>query len=84
MQIKLIDSHFNKDDARSILLELIHAKIHYHKLKSFSHSERGEDFSHSDKRISELSEDLLKLEEMMQSFDNDDIFKINCEIVITR
>lgn len=82
MEIKLIDGNFKKEDAHTILLELIHSKIHYHKLKSFSNSERGENNTHSEKRISELSDDLIKLEEMLSSFEDNHVFKIKCEIQI--
>jgi hypothetical protein len=54
--IKLIDTEFSVEDAREVILSLIHHKIKYHQMELFSSEERfGEPNQHSIDRLEELN-----------------------------
>ncbi len=64
----LIDGTFKPDEAKSVLFNLIQDKINYHELERFSAQERfGIELPHSQKRISQLNESLLKIQALVEA-----------------
>lgn len=65
-KLKLIDGTFSEADAKDILTNIFLAKINFHKLKNFSSQVRfGKDDGIAQKRIPELNEAMIKLEELL-------------------
>lgn len=82
---KLIEGDFSPDSAHSLLSELLHHKINFHKLQKLSNEIRfGEDREHSEKRIKELSAEKQKLTQWFNSLESTDQIKINCNINIEK
>lgn len=83
-QYKLIDGTFTGENARHILLELIHNKIRYHQLQIFSIHERSNgDSAASEKRILELKQVAEDLKEILQQAeDHQQMVEISCPIQI--
>lgn len=63
----LINGTFQPAEAKNVLFTLIKDKINFHKLEMFSAYERyGIELPHSKKRVSELKDALLKIEETIK------------------
>ena len=62
----LLKGHFTAEEAREILIDLFHAKIHFHERKNFSSQVR---FGCTDRvateRIPELKESLRRVQELV-------------------
>ena len=65
-QIILIEGNYSEIEAKEILRNVIATKIHFHSMKNFSSKERfGKEDENSIKRISELQNSLLKINELL-------------------
>ncbi len=64
--LSLLKGYFTAEEAREVLVSLLHAKIHFHEMKNFSSQER---FGCNDKvateRIQELKESLRRVQELV-------------------
>jgi len=75
----LIDGTFKPFEAKSVLFTLIKDKINFHEREIFSADERfGTDLPHSKKRIKDLNEALVRIEQVINEFE-----KSNLEIKIS-
>jgi len=82
----LIDGVFSLEDAREILMNLIHRKIQYHNIQNLSSLERrGVQDPVSQNRIKELEKTRRQILEMLDvhSSDSDREVLVNSEINIT-
>ncbi|NBC27811.1 MAG: hypothetical protein GVY08_13185 [Bacteroidetes bacterium] len=82
----LIDGVFSLEDAREILMNLIHRKIQYHNIQNLSSLERrGGHDPVSQNRIKELEKTRRQILEMLEanSSDSDREVQVNSEINIT-
>lgn len=83
-EFKLIEGEFSAQDAAKVLFPLISSKIKFHSLEGFSNEIRfGNDHSNSKKRIDELQQAQVSLQELLVFAEhNDSKLKINCTIKI--
>lgn len=80
---KLIRGNFSKEKAKILLLEFLSHKINYHQMQKFSNEERfGKDIEHSEKRIKELLKEKQDLTAWIDTLEESDIIKINCNIAM--
>jgi hypothetical protein len=78
LSFDLINGTFHPTEAKNILFTLIKDKINFHELEMFSAYERyGIELPHSKKRVAELKNELLKIEETIKEFE-----KANADIQI--
>lgn len=69
-KVVLVQSSFNYDEAKEVLLGLIDSKIRFHENRNFSLEERtGKPDQHSEKRIAALKEERKKVLELLQNTD---------------
>lgn len=69
-EFKLIKGTFSPEQAKIILNSLINSKINFHNLEDFSNSIRfNADDSYSKKRIDELNEMKIKMNQLMSDAD---------------
>lgn len=82
--IKLIDSKFNLEDSKDVLMKLINYKIGFHEQHNFSCVERfGKPDEHSTRRIKELAETKESLLSFMNEIGNQQVsLKIDSTITI--
>ena len=82
--IRLIDSNFNIEDSKDLLMKLINYKISFHQQHNFSCEERfGKPDDHSTRRIKELSETREDLYSFINEMENQKVsLKIDSTIVI--
>jgi hypothetical protein len=74
LNFNLIEGTFKPSDAKSILTTLVKDKIRFHELELFSAHERfGIELPHSKKRIKELNNILLNLNQVMNDYDNNEV-----------
>ncbi|MBC7525599.1 MAG: hypothetical protein H7239_14335 [Flavobacterium sp.] len=80
----LIEGIFSPTQAQKILLDLINAKISYHKLEDFSnHIRFNIELSNSEKRIEQLSETSNSIKDLIELAKNNNMeLKINSNISI--
>lgn len=83
-RFKLIQGNFSSDEAKNMLYDLIASKIQFHNKEALSIQVRTSgDVSHSTKRVEELKETRLKLEQLIDYADeNNLILEIYGEIEI--
>lgn len=66
----LINGTFQPAEAKNVLFTLIKNKINFHELEMFSAHERyGLELPHSKKRVTELKDALLQIEETIKEFE---------------
>ncbi len=66
-KLQLIAGIFSNEEAHEILNNVFTAKIHFHAMKNFSSEERfGSPDAIARKRIPELTEELVKVERIIQ------------------
>jgi len=64
--LTLIDGQFDHEEAKGILMNIFSTKIQFHQLKNFSVQERyGKDDNTAIKRIPELKESMITLEDVI-------------------
>ncbi len=82
LEFKLIDNVYGIEEAREVLLALIKSKINFLNHQIFSsHLKTGENSTHLEKRIAELSKDRQILIEKFNAIENGDYeVKINCDV----
>jgi hypothetical protein len=65
-KLTIIDGNFTFIEAREILITMFRSKINFHNIKNWSSQERyGKDDEIAQKRIPELRNELIKLEEIL-------------------
>ena len=70
----LIEGVFTPEDAKEVLLNLIEYKIQFHHRKNFSSEiKSGSQDDYSLRRMEELKETKIKIQEMLNSPDKEDI-----------
>lgn len=81
-EFKLIDSTYGVENAKEVLLSLINDKIKFLNRKIFSDQERfGNDTDRLEKRVAYLKEERIKLEEILNAFENEDCqVDIKCNV----
>ncbi len=68
--VKLVDGLFTADEAREILINLIHCKIQYHEINNFSSMEQhGKPDTVALHRLPELRAELEKVKKLTQNAD---------------
>lgn len=83
-QFQLINGEFSPSGAAKVLFPLINNKINFHSLESFSNEIRfDKDVTNSRKRIAELQQDQLKIQELLEEAESNGIkLKITSHIKI--
>ncbi|MEO9967947.1 MAG: hypothetical protein ABJF11_19300 [Reichenbachiella sp.] len=82
--IKVIDSTYSIDDAKEVILSLLNDKIRFLGAKKFSNTIRfGEEGTHLDKRIMQLTEEIENLKSLTDQINKDELdAKIDCNLNI--
>lgn len=73
-EFTLIEGVFTPEEAKEVLLNLIEYKIQFHHRKNFSSEiKSGQQDEHSLRRMEELKKTKQKIQEMLNSKDNEDV-----------
>lgn len=82
-QFTLLKGNFSSEEAKEILTRLFNDKVHYHRLRNFSHEERfGEPEPHTSGRIAELKKTLECVMTFLSQYEGDATFEIHADINI--
>ncbi len=79
MNIKLIEGHFNSNDALDLIVKLIHSKISYHEGKIANDSSE-EDIKYRESKIKYLQKELFDVRKHFESTKGN--LKISADIVV--
>ena len=85
IDLKLVDTEFNTEEAKEVVLSLFDYKIRFHQRKRFSNEERfDKDIHHSTVRIAELKKEKEKLLEYFTGLDKDARIRVSSKVEINQ